>query len=75
VKKRLPALRDVSVQAINRMVMETSDLKTLEGWMAEEKDGARRRSALHRIYHRFSQIRRDTEIAELNAFCEAGKVE
>ena len=55
--------------------METSDLKTLEGWMAEEKDGARRRSALHRIYHRFSQIRRDTEIAELNAFCEAGKVE
>lgn len=46
--------------------METNDLKTLTRWLEEEKADAKRRSALHRIYHRLSQVRREIELAELD---------
>lgn len=60
------ALRDIPVQAINRMVMEINDLATLERWLSEEMSGARRRSALRRIYHRLSLVRREKELRELD---------
>lgn len=46
--------------------MEINDLATLERWLSEEMSGARRRSALRRIYHRLSLVRREKELRELD---------
>ena len=59
-------LRRISVQAVNRLVMQTEDLSLLEAWLEEEKGDARRRSALHRIYHRFNMLRSRRDHAELD---------
>lgn len=57
---------EISVQALNRLVMSTDDVKMLEAWLEEEKTGRRRASALHRIYHRLNLLRSRRDHAELS---------
>ena len=42
------ALRDVPVQRLNKIVMETDDPDRLQALLDEEKKDGRRRSAMHR---------------------------
>jgi len=39
------------------MVMATDDLVVLAAWLDEEKAGLKRRTAMHRIYHRLNLLR------------------
>lgn len=51
-------LRDIPVQTINKMVMETEDPDLLTAWLDEEKADGKRQSAMFRIYHRLSAVQR-----------------
>lgn len=59
-------IKNSSVQAINRMVMATEDTKLLTEWLREEETGLRRKSALHRIYHRLNILRSRQEHERLD---------
>lgn len=65
-----PPLARIPVQAINKMVMETEDVDMLIKWLEEEKNGAKRRSALHRIYHRLNTLRSSRDHEELDRLAD-----
>ena len=59
-------LRHVPVHVLNKMVMATDSVATLEAWLEEEKSDAKRQFAMKRIYHRLSLVRRRRDMAEMD---------
>ena len=59
-------IAEVPVHEINRRVMAVEDIELLDGWLEEEKVGAKRQFAMRRIYHRISFLKRKRDLAELD---------